>query len=239
VDRERAKAAVIGYLRDESLLYPAGTRNLYSDLGFMLLGFIIEQVTDQSLALFCEHELFVPLAAEPLVYLPNGEAPSDALLAAEHPIAATEDDPWRGRPLCGEVHDENAYALGGVAGHAGLFGTARAVLAVSSAWLAAYHGQESILDATLVRRFVARQADSSWALGWDTPSVPSSAGVYFSDSSFGHLGYTGTSLWIDPSQRLEVVLLSNRVHPTRRNERIRQFRPHIHDVVCQEIGGKA
>lgn len=242
VDRERAKAAVIGYIRDEALLYTAGTRSLYSDLGFMLLGFIIERVTEQSLAAFCEHELFAPLAAAPLGYLPNGKAPSDAPLAVAHSIAATEDDPWRGRPLCGEVHDENAYALGGIAGHAGLFGTARSVLAVSSAWLAAYQGQGSILDEMLVRRFVTRQgtiSDSSWALGWDTPSVPSSAGTYFSDSSFGHLGYTGTSLWIDPSQGLEVVLLSNRVHPTRRNERIRQFRPHIHDVICREILGKA
>jgi CubicO group peptidase (beta-lactamase class C family) len=242
VDRDRAKAAVIGYIRDEPLLYQPGTRSLYSDLGFMLLGFIIEQVTEQSLEEFCEHELFAPLAAAPLAYLPNGKAPSDTRVAAAHPIAPTEDDPWRGRPLCGEVHDENAYALGGIAGHAGLFGTARAVLAVSSAWLAAYQGQRSILEAALVRRFATRQgtiSDSSWALGWDTPSAPSSAGAYFSDLSFGHLGYTGTSLWIDPSQRLEVVLLSNRVHPTRRNERIREFRPHIHNVVWQEIIGKA
>jgi serine-type D-Ala-D-Ala carboxypeptidase len=98
------------------------------------------------------------------------------------------------------------------------------------------------LDGPLVRRFVSRQRsipDSSWALGWDTPSPPSSAGTYFGESSFGHLGYTGTSLWIDPLRPLEVVLLSNRVHPTRRNERIRRFRPLIHDLVCREILGEA
>lgn len=242
VDREEAKAAVIGYIRNESLLYPVGTRSLYSDLGFMLLGFIVERVTKRSLAAFCEREVFGPLGAAPLGYFPNGEAVPDGQLGGVHPIAATEHDSWRGRLLCGEVHDENTYALGGIAGHAGLFGTAGAVLAVSSAWLAAYRGEESILDATLVRRFASRQRiipNSSWALGWDTPSAPSSAGTYFSDSSFGHLGYTGTSLWIDPSHRLEVVLLSNRVHPTRRNERIRLFRPHIHDVICREILGKA
>ena len=242
VDREKAKAAVISYIRDEPLLYQAGTRSLYSDLGFMLLGFIVERVAARSLAAFCEDELFGPLGAVPLGYRPKGTSVSDVSPGARYSIAATEDDPWRGRILCGEVHDENAYALGGIAGHAGLFGTARAVLAVSAAWLAAYHGEESILDGTLVRRFTDRQRaipDSSWALGWDTPSAPSSAGTYFSDSSFGHLGYTGTSLWIDPTRRLEVVLLSNRVHPTRRNERIRRFRPHIHDLVCRELLGEA
>ncbi len=238
VDRERAQAATIAYIRNEALLYPMGTRSLYSDLGFMLLGFIIEHITKESLADFCERELFMPLGARSVMYLPNGEVDRDGRFGEEYPIAATEHDPWRGRLLCGEVHDENAYALGGIAGHAGLFGTARGVLALSSAWLAAYLGEPSVLDAKLVRRFVTRQRaipDSSWALGWDTPSPPSSSGACFSDSSFGHLGYTGTSLWIDPSCRLEVVLLSNRVHPTRRNERIRQFRPHIHDVVYRTI----
>lgn len=242
VDREEAKAAVISYICDEPLLYPIGSRSLYSDLGFMLLGFIVERITGRSLATFCEDELFGPLNAAPLAYRPPSTiapyVPSDD----RYPIAATEDDPWRGRILCGEVHDENAYALGGIAGHAGLFGTAGAVLAVSSAWLAAYRGEQSVLDAALVRRFASRQQsipDSSWALGWDTPSTPSSAGTYFSGTSFGHLGYTGTSLWIDPSRHLEVALLSNRVHPTRRNEGIRRFRPHIHDLVCREILGEA
>jgi serine-type D-Ala-D-Ala carboxypeptidase len=242
VDREKAKAAVISYIRDEPLLYQAGTRSLYSDLGFMLLGFIVERIAARSLAAFCEEELFAPLGAVPLGYRPNGTSVPDGSSGETHPIAATENDPWRGRILCGEVHDENAYALGGIAGHAGLFGTAGAVLAISGAWLAAYHDEDSNLDGVLIRRFTGRQGaipDSSWALGWDTPSAPSSAGTYFSDSSFGHLGYTGTSLWIDPVRRLEVVLLSNRVHPTRRNERIRRFRPHVHDLICREILGEA
>ncbi|HJR76982.1 MAG TPA: serine hydrolase domain-containing protein [Nitrospiraceae bacterium] len=237
VDREEAKAAVVAYIRDEPLLYPTGSRSLYSDLGFMLLGFIVERIAGRSLAAFCEDELFGPAGAK-LAYRPQGVHTPASSFSGAVAIAATEEDPWRGRVLCGEVHDENAYALGGIAGHAGLFGTAGAVLAMSAAWLAAYWSEESILDGSLVRRFVSRQRHiphSSWALGWDTPSAPSSAGVYFSDSSFGHLGYTGTSLWIDPSRRLEVVLLSNRVHPTRQNERIRRFRPHVHDLVCREI----
>jgi CubicO group peptidase (beta-lactamase class C family) len=202
----------------------------------MLLGMIVERITEQSLADFCEKALFAPLGAAPLGYraIGSGNTPDDPVYS----IAPTEEDPWRGRIVCGEVHDENAYAMGGIAGHAGLFGTARAVLAVSSTWLAAYHGRDSLLDRTLVRRFVARQQfipASSWAIGWDTPSASSSSGRYFSPASFGHLGYTGTSLWIDPSQELEVVLLSNRVHPTRRNERIRLFRPQIHDLVYREL----
>jgi CubicO group peptidase (beta-lactamase class C family) len=242
VDREEIKAAVVAYIRDEPLLYPTGSRSLYSDLGFMLLGFIVERIAGRSLGAFCEEELFGPVGAKLLAYRPQGADTPASSFSEASSIAATEEDPWRGRVLCGEVHDENAYALGGIAGHAGLFGTAGAVLAMSAAWLAAYWSEESILDGPLVRRFVGRQQHiphSSWALGWDTPSAPSSAGAYFSDCSFGHLGYTGTSLWIDPARRLEVVLLSNRVHPTRRNERIRRFRPHIHDLVCREILGEA
>jgi CubicO group peptidase (beta-lactamase class C family) len=235
-DRKRVQARVLEYIKEESLLFPSGARSLYSDLGFMLLGMIVERITGQSLADFCEKALFAPLEAGPLAYRAIGSnATTDNPV---YPIAPTEEDPWRGRIVCGEVHDENAYAMGGIAGHAGLFGTARAVLTVSSAWLAAYHGRDSFLDRTLVQRFTARQQfipHSSWAIGWDTPSASSSSGKYFSPASFGHLGYTGTSLWIDPSQDLEVVLLSNRVHPTRRNERIRRFRPQIHDLVYQEL----
>jgi CubicO group peptidase (beta-lactamase class C family) len=142
--------------------------------------------------------------------------------------------------LCGEVHDENAASLGGVAGHAGLFGTAGAVLAVTGAWLQAHHRRSSMLDADLVKEFTCRQAvvpGSSWALGWDTPSPPSSAGRFLPEVSFGHLGYTGTSVWIDPLHELEIVLLSNRVHPTRKNERIKAFRPLIHELVYREYVG--
>jgi CubicO group peptidase (beta-lactamase class C family) len=152
-------------------------------------------------------------------------------------IAPTERDSWRQRLLCGEVHDENAAALGGVAGHAGLFGTAEAVLAVTGAWQMSYHRKPSILNSEVAQDFARRQTTvpgSSWALGWDTPSSPSSSGRYFSSRSFGHLGYTGTSIWIDPVCELEVVLLSNRVHPSRKNEGIRAFRPTIHDLVYQE-----
>jgi len=112
------------------------------------------------------------------------------------------------------------------------------VLAVTGSWLHGYRGQSSILNGELVREFTRKRFEvphSSWALGWDTPTVPSSSGTHFSQESFGHLGYTGTSIWIDPVKELEMVLLSNRVHPSRKNDMIRTFRPKIHDLVFREI----
>ena len=232
---------VLHMIRDEPLIYACGERCVYSDLGFMLLGFLVERLSGMGLDRWCEEAIVRPLGAAPLMYCPtSGQAqPGVARSTIDvSRIAPTEQDEWRHRLLCGEVHDENAAAMGGVAGHAGLFGTAESVLAVSGTWLRGYHGRESILDETLVRQFTTRQesaARSSWALGWDTPSPPSSSGSHFSEQSFGHLGYTGTSLWIDPLCELEVVLLSNRVHPSRRNEKIKIFRPYIHDLVYGEF----
>ena len=235
------KQHVLKMIRDEPLIYTRGERSIYSDLGFMLLGFLVERLSGMSLDLWCQEEIVHPLQADPMMFRPTiGGAQLDVirLLVDGSRIAPTEQDERRNRLLCGEVHDENAAAMGGVAGHAGLFGTAESVLAVSGAWLRGYHGRESILDEKLVRQFTTRQASaaqSSWALGWDTPSVPSSSGSSFSEQSFGHLGYTGTSLWIDPLRELEVVLLSNRVHLSRRNEKIKTFRPYIHDLVYREF----
>lgn len=234
-----ARQAMLDYIAQEELLYERDSRSLYSDLGFMLLGFGVERLSGESIDLFCRRRVYDPLNAHPLTYLPRQpltrreEPPESSLL-----IAPTEEDPWRGRTLCGEVHDENAFSVGGVAGHAGLFGTARAVLAVTKAWMHAWKGNNGLLEPRLAKCFTTRQQsvpNSSLGLGWDTPSAPSSSGAFFSPASFGHLGYTGTSLWIDPLKELEVVLLSNRVHPTRRNERIRIFRPRIHDLVCGEL----
>ncbi len=242
-ENQPVKQHVLQMIRDEPLIYARGERSVYSDLGFMLLGFLVERLSGMALDLWCEEAIIRPLRADPLMFCPAaGRAqsgvvrPSTVVDASR--IAPTERDEWRNRLLRGEVHDENAAAMGGVAGHAGLFGTAESVLAVSGAWLQAYHGKGSILNEELVRQFTTRQepaSGSSWALGWDTPSVPSSSGSCFSERSFGHLGYTGTSLWIDPLCELEVVLLSNRVHPSRRNEKIKIFRPFIHDLVYREF----
>jgi len=235
------KQHILKMIRDEPLIYARGERCVYSDLGFMLLGFLVERLSGMALDLWCQKEIVRPLQADPMMFCPTTRV---AQVDVMHPlvdgsrIASTEQDERRNRLLCGEVHDENAASMGGVAGHAGLFGTAESVLAVSGSWLSGYHGRKSILDGKLVRQFTTCQesvAQSSWALGWDTPSAPSSSGSNFSEQSFGHLGYTGTSLWIDPLRELEVVLLSNRVHPSRRNEKIKVFRPCIHDLVYREF----
>ncbi len=235
--RAEAGRQVLHRIAKEALVYERGERSLYSDLGFMLLGLTIERLSGIPLEQFvCQH-IVQPLNAHPLCFLPSdseGEACKNSMIGS---IAPTERDSWRGRLLRGEVHDENAAALGGVAGHAGLFGTAEAVFAVTGSWLRAYHRKPSILNPDAVLEFSKRQVNipgSSWAIGWDTPTPHSSSGRHFSSHSFGHLGYTGTSVWIDPARELEVVLLSNRVHPTRKNEAIRTWRPMIHDLVYQE-----
>jgi CubicO group peptidase (beta-lactamase class C family) len=228
---------VLEFIRSERLGFVPGERSLYSDLGYMLLGWIVERLSGCSFDEFCRSRLYSPIGAWPLAFLPNGQTVA-TIFGPESVVAPTEEDPWRGRLLEGEVHDENAAALGGVAGHAGLFGTAQSVACMAQAWLDAWCGRPSRWSSDLVRRFVARQTvipSSTWALGWDTPSgVASSAGTHVSTRSFGHLGFTGTSIWIDPVEQLVVVLLSNRVHPTRHNDGIKTFRPKLHDVIWEE-----
>jgi len=138
------------------------------------------------------------------------------------------------------VHDDNAYAMGGVAGHAGLFGTARAVGTLLAALIRADNGETSaaLFDAESVRTFWRRQPGGDWALGFDTPAAEgSSSGRFFDRESVGHLGFTGTSFWVDRRRQISVVLLTNRVHPSRQNEAIKQFRPAIHDHVMRWLGG--
>jgi len=241
-ERAQAKRAMLSLIQAEAPVYERGTRNLYSDLGFMVLGFIVERISRQSMNDYFLDHIVRPLGGPRIGFIlpEQRDALSNSADDDTDDVAPTEVDRWRGHLLCGEVHDQNAAALGGEAGHAGLFGTADAVLAISGEWLRAYRGRETILNRAMVEEFTRRQkpeGPSSWALGWDTPSVSSSAGHHFAAQSFGHLGYTGTSLWIEPVRELEVVLLSNRVHPSSRNEAIREFRPAIHDLVYQEFIG--
>jgi CubicO group peptidase (beta-lactamase class C family) len=157
-------------------------------------------------------------------------------------IAPTEHDRWRGRRLIGEVHDENCWALGGAAGHAGLFGTAPAVGDFARAVLTALTGADTrIASAETLRRFVTRAgaATGSRALGWDTMLPTSSCGTRMSRSAFGHTGFTGTTLWIDPEREVYVVFLTNRVNPTRENTAIQQIRPALHDAIFDELAPKA
>lgn len=238
------RAAIYDAIHREPLVEPVGGRCVYSDLGFILLGEILERVTKQEWSAFCHGAIFPRLGASDMFYMGESGPPKEISLTGRR-FAATEQDDWRGRMIRGEVHDENAAVMGGVSAHAGLFGTAVSVARAVGLWLAAVRGESSSIPALWAREFVRKQVidpQSSWALGWDTPStglagIPSSSGAYFSPGSFGHLGYAGTSVWIDPERDLIVVLLTNRVHPTRKNDKIRAFRPAIHDVIYKTVVG--
>lgn len=216
-----------------------GSRALYSDLGFILLDWILERVNGHpSDELFSEW-LAGPLGLENLFFV-DLKAPAKAARARQgRAFAATERCPWRGRTLIGEVHDDNTYAMGGVSGQAGLFGTIENVAAVAEAWLRSFLGGGGPFDRRLVELFWKKSdvPDSTRALGFDTPSPPASqAGGRFGPKTVGHLGFTGTSLWIDPDRELIVVLLTNRIHPTRENEAIKKFRPALHERVAELWG---
>lgn len=206
------------------LAYEPRTTSVYSDLGFMLLGFMLDDFSGLSQAFTTTWTRIG--AGEDLQYQPPERWRART--------APTEVDVWRGRLLRGEVHDENAAALGGVAGHAGLFGTAPAVGVFARHLLQVMDGRSGIYRAETVRLFSTRRDDvpaSSRALGWDTMLPTSSCGRRMSTRAFGHTGFTGTSLWIDPERGVYVVLLTNRVHPSRHNDGITTLRPAVHDAV--------
>ena len=212
---------------------PPGTRAEYSDIGFILLGKALEVLSGDLAGRFFWREIATPLGFEATTFCP----PEDW---RQH-IPPTEDDRvYRRRVIQGEVQDENCYALGGVAGHAGLFSNTVDVLRFAACILA--EGRTSaghqLFQPDTVRLFATRQAEppgTSRALGWDTPSEPSSSGNHFSEKSIGHLGYSGTSLWIDPERKLAAVLLSNRTWPNRSNQAIQALRPAFHDALADGI----
>jgi CubicO group peptidase (beta-lactamase class C family) len=206
----------------EPLEYEPRTRSIYSDLGFITLGAVLERAGNASLDRQFTKWKNAADINEPLAYRPPAEW--------RERTALTEHDAWRGRLLQGEVHDENAAALGGVAAHAGLFGTAAAVGAVARWWMRE-------LATELGRRFARRSAvpRSSRALGWDTMLPTSSCGRLMSPAAIGHTGFTGTTLWIDPQRDRYFVLLTNRVHVTRSNEMIQQVRRDFHDAANQDL----
>jgi CubicO group peptidase (beta-lactamase class C family) len=205
-----------------------GTRAEYSDIGFIILGVALERLADEALDTFCQREIFGPLGMAHTTFNP---AP-----ALKDSIPPTADDrSFRHRIVQGEVQDENASVLGGVAGHAGLFSTAEDLAIFAHAML---NGGHPILRASTIDLFTRPESapdGTSRALGWDTPSTPSQSGKHFSAGSFGHLGYTGTSLWIDPGQQLSITLLTHRTWPDCQNQAIKQVRPVLHDAVVEAL----
>ncbi len=226
--RARTKEELLAATFATPLAANPGSRADYSDLGFIILGVALERIADESLDSFCQREVFRRLAMAQTVFNPPA--------AWRSSIPPTIDDQtFRHRIIQGEVHDENASVLGGVAGHAGLFATAQDVATFAHAMLGG--GKPLVRPETLVL-FARRETappETSRALGWDTPSAPSQSGKYFPAVSFGHLGYTGTSLWIDPERQLSVTLLTNRTWADCSNKAIKQVRPEFHDAVVEAL----
>jgi len=224
------KKGLRNFLINEPLVYPVGKSVLYSDLGFMILGWIVEKVSVKSLDNFVVNDIYSPLGLENLFFINlNSESHMGY-------FAATELCTWRRILIDGLVHDDNAYVVGGIEGHAGLFGTAMDVNLLLSSLLSVSNGYSYIFKKELIDKFFEQQEDSDRALGFDTPSLrDSSSGSRFSKNSIGHLGFTGTSFWMDLDRSIIVILLTNRVHPSRDNNKIKRFRPILHDTVMDII----
>jgi len=227
----------------EPLTGPPGARSLYTDLGFILLGWLLERVGGARLDVQARQRIFAPLGLQASLFSPVGEAATDAgpRPADLGAVAATELCPYRQRLVTGQVHDMNAFAMDGVAGHAGLFSTAAELAALGQALVAAWRGDAgaSLVERDVVREFwrPAGVPGSTWRLGWDGPAdAKSQAGTRLARTAVGHLGFTGCSLWIDPARALIIVLLSNRIHPVVRDDpHFRAFRPAFHDAVLEAL----
>lgn len=229
--------AILDLILKEPLQNAPGTTRLYSDLGFILLAAIIENSAGIRL-----EEVFRRVIADPLHlsaalrFLPLNVSTT----VSRRSIAATENCSWRRKIVQGEVHDEHCWLMGGVAGHAGLFGTAEGVLRLCEGILDAWKGRGALpgIEHRLMQRALATPNGkvSCRRLGFDTPTPGrSTSGRFFSPRSAGHLGFAGTSFWIDPDKEVVMVLLTNRIHPTRTNEKIKEFRPLFHDILMGAI----
>ncbi|HET7789609.1 MAG TPA: serine hydrolase domain-containing protein [Gemmatimonadales bacterium] len=231
-DSTRSRAAALAMVDSTTLLWPPGTHFIYSDLSAIVLMQAVESITGEPFDRLLQERVFGPLGMTDTRFRPPRSWRSR--------IAPTEVDTFfRHRLLVGEVHDESAWRLGGVSGNAGLFSNApdlsrlAAMLLAGGSWNGA-----TLIHSETVAEFIQRQdlpPGSSRALGWDTPSQPSSAGTKFSPRSFGHTGYTGTSMWMDPDKDLFIILLTNRVNPTRTNTAILHVRPRVADLVADAL----
>jgi CubicO group peptidase (beta-lactamase class C family) len=224
-----AKDWILESICRSALVHEPGSAAVYGDLDFIVLGALIEAVAGQPLDVFCRERIFAPLGMSETRFLRQPPAEAE-----RRRFAATENCPWRGRIVWGEVHDPNAAAMGGVAGHAGLFAPADDVMRFGSTLLDVWHGRSDLLPRERLVEFATRQnlpPGADWALGWDTPTPGgSSSGRYFSAQSIGHLGFTGTSLWIDLEAEAVVVMLTNRVHLVAKRSRF-ELRPVVHDLI--------
>jgi serine-type D-Ala-D-Ala carboxypeptidase len=230
--KTQSRDALVAAALEMTLTADAGTRAEYSDIGFIILGIALERIADQSLDQFCQREIFGRLGMARTAFNPGS--------SWRRSVVPTADDrTFRKRVIQGEVQDENASVMGGVAGHAGVFSTAEDLAIFAYAMLRAGGAIARPETIALFTRRESAPPRTSRALGWDTPSATSQSGKYFSPRSFGHLGYTGTSLWIDPERELSITLLTNRTWPDCHNQAIREVRPRFHDAVVEALRGQA
>ncbi len=233
-DPYQRRRRVLESTRQLSLAYEPGTEARYSDLGPIILGELLEQISGLRLDRLFVEEVSAPLSIDDVFFVHQTD-PLPHAVHAQDAFVATEDCRWRQRIVQGQVHDENAYMLTGVAGHAGLFGALRGIERIAQELLRATTDTSSFLSQKTLELFTNRQTDlvdSSRALGWDTPSKNASCGVHFSPKSFGHTGFTGTSLWIDRTSNMYVILLANRIHPHRDNTNFLSFRSDLHNLIA-------
>ena len=234
------------------LAFDPAARAVYSDIGFIILGIALERLADEPLDRFCHREIFAPLAMTNTTFNPPADlrakippTADERPCGADTPVreksksspqpSASQHSTFRQKIIQGEVQDENAFILGGVAAHAGLFSAAQDLAKYAHTMLT---GGRPIFRPETISLFTRREAappGTSRALGWDTPSTPSQSGKYFSPQSYGHLGYTGTSLWIDPARELSITLLTNRTWPDCSNHAIKKVRPMFHDAVVEAL----
>lgn len=227
----------------EPLAYEPGTRAIYSDLGFIVLGWLIERVTGERLDVAARRQIVEPLGLGSTTFMSLSDLDERARLLGDRSIAATQLCPERHRVLIGEVDDLNAMAMGGIAGHAGLFSTAEDLSQIAAALCRAWRGDDAggvaLCERDVIRTFWSPSGipGSTWRLGWDGPAAANSqAGTKFSRAGVGHLGFTGCSLWIDPARDTWIVMLSNRVHPTvPKDDRFKRFRPMVHDAIADAL----
>lgn len=269
VGTEGGKRFILDACYHEAPLYKPGERTLYSDIGYILLGEIVEQAAKMQLDNFFNHNVahplslndtfFVRLIGKPVsktakrtyatadqhVPTPKHGLPAERkkLKPGEHRrFAPTEDCPWRERIIHGVVHDQNTYALGGVAGNAGLFSTAVDLHRFILEWINCYNGRSDWMPQKILKQMVnfssvkRSKGEDLYIGGWNIPSSRNpSSGRHFSKETIGHLAYTGCSVWIDLKKEFWVILLTNRIHPSTTNEKIKAFRPLVHDMVYDNI----